>query len=97
MQPELQPLKEFLLKLIYLHILEHMKRDFSFNGGPKAIMQPPVGVNGNRGQQVQQVPQHPFRQPTPIPNLSAIKEVVQELYGPSLRQIGSPKFYKPYP
>ena len=29
---------------------------FSFNGGSGGIVQPPVGVNGNRGQQVQQVP-----------------------------------------
>ena len=46
------------------------KEGFSFNGGPGGIIQPPVGVNGNRGQQVplqgQQVPQQPFRQSTPI-------------------------------
>ena len=29
---------------------------FSFNKGPWGIMQPLVGVNGNLGQQVQQVP-----------------------------------------
>ena len=28
---------------------------FSFNGGPGGIIQPPAGVNGNWGQQVQQV------------------------------------------
>ena len=36
-------------------------------------MQPPVEVNGNRGQQVQQVPQKPFVQQAQIPNLGAIK------------------------
>ena len=30
---------------------------FSFSGGPRGIMQPLVGVNRNRGQQVQQIPQ----------------------------------------
>ena len=59
-------------------------------------MQIPTGVNGNRGQQVQQVPQQPFGQPAPIPYLRAIKEAVQELYGLSLRKIGHPEFYKPY-
>ena len=36
-------------------------------------MQPPVEVNDNRGQQVQQVPQKPFVQQAQIPNLGAIK------------------------
>ena len=58
-------------------------------------------MNGNRGQQfpqqVQQVPQQPFWQPTLIPDLGAIREVVQELYELGLKQIGRPKFYKPYP
>ena len=36
-------------------------------------------------------------QPPPPPDLEAIKEVVQELYEPSLREIGCPKVYKPYP
>ena len=35
--------------------------------------------------------------PPPPPNLEAIKEVVQELYGPNLRQVGHLEFYKPYP
>ena len=48
-------------------------------------MQPPTGVNGNRGQQVQQVPQQPFRQPTLVPNLGAIIEAVHELYGLGLK------------
>ena len=47
---------------------------FSFDGGLGNIMQPPVGMNGNRGQQVQQVPQQPFGQPALVPNLEAIKE-----------------------
>ena len=34
-------------------------------------MQPPVGMNVNRGQQV---PQQPFGQPALVPNLEAIKE-----------------------
>ena len=29
--------------------------------------------------------------------LDAIRDVVQELYGPSLRQVGRPEFHKPYP
>ena len=33
------------------------ERGFSFNGGHEGIMQPSARVNGNRGQQVQQVPQ----------------------------------------
>ena len=94
---------------------------FSFNGGSGGIMQPPTGVNGNWGQQIQQVlqvlqqvlqvpqqapqvlqriqqvPQQLFMQATTLPDLGVIKEVVQELYGPSLRQIGFPEFYKPYP
>ena len=57
-------------------------------------MQPPTRVNGNRGQQV---PQQPFGQLALVPDLGAIIEVVQELYGPGLRQIGHLKFYKPYP
>ena len=36
-------------------------------------------------------------QPPPPPNLEAIREAVQELYGPDLRQVGYLKFYKPYP
>ena len=35
-------------------------RGFSFNRGLGGIMQPLAGVNGNKGQQVQQVPQQPF-------------------------------------
>ena len=70
---------------------------FSFNGDPEGIMQPPAEVNGNRGQQVQQVPQYPFRKLDPILDLWAIREVVQELYGSGLRQIGCLDFYKPYP
>ena len=60
-------------------------------------MQPLAGVNDNRGHQVQQVPQQPFEQPALVPYLEAIREAVQELYGLGLRQIGHPKFYKPYP
>ena len=36
---------------------------FSFNGGPRGIMQPLVGVKGNWGQQVQQVPWVPQQVP----------------------------------
>ena len=57
-------------------------------------MQPPVGVNGNWGQQV---PQQPFVQPVAVSDLRAIREAVQELYGPGLKQIGGLEFYKPYP
>ena len=32
-----------------------------------------------------------------VPNLGAIIEAVQELYGPGLKQIGCPEFYKAYP
>ena len=49
-------------------------------------MQPPTRLNGNWeqqlqqvpqvSQQVQQVPQHPFVQPTAVPDLGAIREVV---------------------
>ena len=39
--------------------------DFSFNGGLRGIMQPPVGKNGNRGQQILQL----VMQPLPPPNL----------------------------
>ena len=66
-------------------------------------MQPPTRVNGNWGQvqqvpqQVQQVPQQPFVQPVAIPDFRVIREAIQELYGPSLRKIGCPEFYKPYP
>ena len=31
-----------------------------------------------------------------VPDLGAIREAVQELYGSSLKQSGCPKFYKPY-
>ena len=95
MQPEPQPLREFLLRLIHLHNLEHMKETFlSMEGRGGGIMQPPTGVNGNRGQQV---PQQPFGQPTSVPDLEAIREAVQELYGLGLRKIDLLEFHKPYP
>ena len=62
MQPRPQPLRGFLLRLIHLHSLEHMKRDFLSIGG---IMQSPVGENGNRGQQILQL----VMQPPPSPEL----------------------------
>ena len=31
------------------------------------------------------------------PNLEAIREAIQELYGLGLRQVGRLAFYKPYP
>ena len=55
MQPEPQPLRGFLLRLIHLHNMEHMKWGFSFNGGSGGggggggIIQSPIGVNDNRG------------------------------------------------
>ena len=36
-------------------------------------------------------------QPVALSYLGAIREAVQELYGPSLKQICGPEFYKPYP
>ena len=67
-------------------------------------MQPPAAVNCNWGQQVpqipqqvQQVPQQPFVQLAAVLDLGAIREVVHELYGLGLKQIGRPEFYKPYP
>ena len=48
-----------------------------------------VGINRD-----QQIP-HPFMQP-PLPNLEAIREAVQELYEPSLKQVVHPEFYKSY-
>ena len=59
MQPKPQPLKGFLLISIQLHNLEYMKEAFVSMEALGGIMQPPVGVNGNRGQQVQQVSQVP--------------------------------------
>ena len=97
MQPEPQPFRGFLLRLIHLHNLEHIKGAFISMEARGGIVQPHAGVNGNMGQQVQQFPQQPFRQPALVPNLGAIREVVQELYGPGLRKIDHLEFYKPYP
>ena len=36
-------------------------------------------------------------QPAAVLDLGAIREVVQELYGPGFKQIDRPEFYKPYP
>ena len=58
MQLEPQPLREFLLKLIQLHNREHMEEVFLSVEARGGIMQALAGVNGNWGQQVQQVPQH---------------------------------------
>ena len=76
MQPEPQPLRGFLLTLIYLHNLEHMKGAFLSMEAQGGITQLPVGVNGNRGQQVQQVPQQPFGQLAPVLDLGAIREAI---------------------
>ena len=95
MQPEPQSLRGFLLKLIHLHNMEHMKEPF-LSIEARGIMQPPAGINGNWGQQVQQVPRLPFVQPTSVQDLGAIKEAIQELCGPGLRKIGRPEFYKSY-
>ena len=65
MKLEPQPLRRFLLRLIHLHNLEHMKRFFFLSMQAQGT----VEVNGNKGHQVQQVPQQPFRQPALIPNL----------------------------
>ena len=107
MQLKPHPLRGFLLKLIQLLNLEYMKEVFLSMeawGGGAGIMQPPIRVNGNWGQQFPQLPQQvpqaprqPFVQPIVVPNLGAIREAVQELYRPSLKQIGHLKFYKPYP
>ena len=35
-------------------------------------------------------------QPTPVQDLGAIRDAVQGLYGPGLRQISYTEFYKPY-
>ena len=53
MQLEPLPLKGFLLRLIHLHNLEHMKGAFLSMEARGGIMQLPTGVNGSRGQQVQ--------------------------------------------
>ena len=93
--PEPQPLRGFLLRLIHLHNLLHMKGEFLSMEvrGESWLL---VGVNGNKGKQVQQVPQQPFGQPAPVLDLAAIREAVRELYRPCLMKIGHPKFYKPY-
>ena len=65
------------------------ERGFSFNRGLRGIMQFPVGMNGNKGQQV---PQQPFRQPTSVLYLGAIREALHELYGPGLKKISRPEF-----
>ncbi|XP_065877525.1 uncharacterized protein [Euphorbia lathyris] len=41
--------------------------------------------------------QNGIPQQVPAFNMEAVREVVQELYGPRLRQVGRPKFHKPYP
>ena len=53
-------------------------------GGTGGTIPPPLGVGMNRGKQIPQ----PFMQPPSPPNLEAIREVVHELYGTSLRQVG---------
>ena len=55
MQLEPHPLKGFSLTQPRAY-----EWGFSFNGGTGGIMQPPTGVNGNNGQQVQQFPRQPF-------------------------------------
>ena len=54
-----------------------------------------MALGGAKG--VQQFPQ-PYvpRNQVPI-DLDAVREVVQKLYGPGLRQINRPEFHKPYP
>ena len=51
------------------------------------------GVGTNKGQQIPQ----PFMQSLSPTDLEAIKETLKMLYGPCLRQIDRPYFYKPYP
>ena len=54
-----------------------------------------MALGGAKG--IQQFPQsYVPRNQVPI-DLDAVREVVQELYGPGLRQINEPEFHKPYP
>ena len=70
MQLEPQPLRRFFFSQTNpLTQPGAYEGNFSFKGGLGGIKQPPTGVNGNRGQQVQQVPQQTFRQPTLVPDL----------------------------
>ena len=55
-------------------------------GGMTSTIQPTFEVGINRGRQIP----YPFMQPPPLPDLEAIREVVQELYGLCLRQISRP-------
>ena len=55
-------------------------------GGTRGTIQPSSGVGINRGEQISQ----PFMHPPPPSYLDAIREAVQELYRPGLRQIGRP-------
>ena len=53
MQLEPQPLRVFFFSQTNpLTQLRAYEGGFSFIGGPRGIMQPPAGVNDNRGQQV---------------------------------------------
>ena len=54
-----------------------------FTGGMRDTIQPLLRVGTNREQEVPQ----PFIPPPPPPDLEAIREAVEELYGPGLRQI----------
>ena len=61
-------------------------------GGTGDTISPPLGRGINRGPQITQS----LMQPSPPPNLGAIREAVRELYRLGLRQVSRPKFYKPY-
>ena len=54
-----------------------------------------MALGGAKG--IQQFPQPYITRNQVLIDLDAVREVVQELYGPSLRQINRPEFHKPYP
>lgn len=60
-----------------------------------SIWYPPQERGGNIGYQLHQLHQ-PLMQPPPMIDLRVMRDVVQELYEPDLRQIGCPDYYKPY-
>ena len=47
-----QPFRGFLLKLIHLHSMEHIKGAFLSIEAEEGIMQLPTGENGTQGQQI---------------------------------------------
>ena len=63
-----------------------------FIGGTGDTIQSPLGVGTNRWQKIPQ----PFMHPPPPSDLKVIKDSIQELYKPDIRQIGRLEFYKSY-